>query len=279
MALAGVLHLFFHSCNKPELKNKTAEPTPELRAESFPETSKYNDQSTLERILWNDPLKPVNYQKLFEVLPATIQIPEGMAFIPGSRQVEHGRLIGFFADSAAVTVGEFKAFVEATDYQTIAEIQGYSTVKDKKITEASWKFPFGPFEAQPSQLSPAVHLSLEDGKAYCQWKNKRLPTAKEWGYILQQKEISFEHKNRLTWTNSWVYPENTNPWLFVPEANSRKKVLGSGNDQSLESDKKEMAILEYAFPTNYSSSDICLRCVMDIETSPKTKQKSVNPTP
>ncbi|MBX2843703.1 MAG: formylglycine-generating enzyme family protein [Flammeovirgaceae bacterium] len=270
LVFAIVFTFLFQACNKPELGKEIVKSSQELKAKSFPKPKNYNNQSTLERILWNDPLKPVNYQNQFETLPPTMKVPEGMLFIPGESEVDKETIIGFFFDTKAVTVADFKLFVEATNYKTAAEIKGFSIVGERKISGSNWMFPEGPFGEKPPLSSPVLHLSLEDGKSYCQWQNKRIPLAQEWLYALENKDISIKNKLNLTWTNTWVYPENTHSWLFVPEADSKKKVLGYVS-------KSE--VLQFEFPSDYSSSEVCFRCVMDIETSSKSKQKSVKTVP
>ena len=87
-----------------------------------------------------------------------------------------------------VTVGEFRAFVEETDYVTEAEKGDGSYVYDgedwKRKKDASWKNPY--FEQTDEQ--PVVCVSWNDAQSYIAWLNEktgetyRLPTEAEWEY-------------------------------------------------------------------------------------------------
>ena len=103
----------------------------------------------------------------------------------------------FYMAETEVTVAQFRAFVEATNYETSAE-QGDATmagwqpspqdtplyqsrdfVRDRKFT---WKNPgFAQTDGHP-----VVGISWVDAKAYCEWLTRkdgvsyRLPTEAEW---------------------------------------------------------------------------------------------------
>jgi formylglycine-generating enzyme required for sulfatase activity len=71
-----------------------------------------------------------------------------------------------------VTLRQFVAFVEATDYRTQAERQG---------SEFTWYQPYGRgSDARHKAQHPVTCISWDDALALCQWANVRLPSEVEW---------------------------------------------------------------------------------------------------
>jgi sulfatase modifying factor 1 len=162
--------------------------------------------------------------------------PPGMVWIPGGafsmgcldpRGLPHGgpdemadarpihrvRVDGFWMDRVEVTNDQFAAFVQATQYVTVAErtptaaefpgapaenlvagsvvftppaqpvplddhYRWWSYVKG-----ASWRHPEGPSTSIESRGSyPVVHVAYEDAEAYARWAGKQLPTEAEWEF-------------------------------------------------------------------------------------------------
>jgi sulfatase modifying factor 1 len=173
-------------------------------------------------------------------VPATTtlpgSIPEGMVFISGgefsmggvnpagmhdggketmydARPVHRVYVDPFFMDESEVTNAQFKAFVKATGYITIAErkptaeefpgapeenlvagsvvftppagkvrldnfYQWWSYVKG-----ANWKHPSGESSSiEGKDNYPVVQVCWEDAAAYAKWAGKRLPTEAEWEF-------------------------------------------------------------------------------------------------
>ena len=176
-------------------------------------------------------------EPLLEQQPDDIETPKGMVWITGATYsqgaVPQDKLAmwdekpahkvtvdGFFMTTTEVTNSQFKAFVDATKYVTIAErtikweemkkqlpantpkphdsiLQpGSLTFKKTKSTVenlydfsqwwrwtigANWQHPNGPNSSiKGKDNEPVVHIAYEDALAYCKWTGTRLPTEAEW---------------------------------------------------------------------------------------------------
>ncbi|WP_375436118.1 formylglycine-generating enzyme family protein [uncultured Hymenobacter sp.] len=129
--------------------------------------------------------------------PATL--PAGMVYVPGGyTQIgsEEGldqekptvwvSVKPFLMDQHEVTVGQFRAFVQATKYRTQAESFGNAGVFNDSTKEwglvpgANWQYPYGPSASPAAADQPVAQVSWADAQAYAQWAGKRLPDEIEW---------------------------------------------------------------------------------------------------
>ena len=160
--------------------------------------------------------------------------PPGMVWIPGGeftmgtddqesypyeRPAHRVRVGGFWMDVTEVTNAEFKKFVDATGYLTVAEkkpdweelkrqlppdtpkpaestlVPGSLVFSPPSFTISledysqwwswrngtDWKHPEGAGSSiEGKDNYPVVHIAYDDAVAYCKWAGKRLPTEAEW---------------------------------------------------------------------------------------------------
>lgn len=207
--------------------------------------------------------------------PTDLATPEDMVWVPGKTfwlgakaddafaldREQPGREVtvdGFFIDATEVTNAQFKKFVAATNYITVAErpinweemklllpegtpkpadsilqpgclVFNRQTGKVDNLDDysqwwnwevgANWRQPNGPGSSLEGKDNfPVVHIAYEDALAYCKWANRALPTEAQWESAAQGKHTNFV----FTWgNNKGVLDQFANTWQGVfPETNS-----------------------------------------------------------
>lgn len=179
--------------------------------------------------------------------PANMVPITGGTFIIGSNDhyaAEHAAadvtVDGFCIDRHEVTNAEFRQFVEATDYQTIAE-RPLSATEYPELTDverapgslvfqppegdleveqvpylswwhwvpgANWQHPYGPdSDTADRDDYPVVHIAYDDAIAYAEWSGKSLPTEAQWEYAarggLDGKAFTWGNQYSAQKANTW----------------------------------------------------------------------------
>jgi len=134
-------------------------------------------------------------------------------FYPEERPVHRVTVPGFWMDSHPVTAEEFRRFVKATGYVTVAErpleradypdadpdlmvpgslvfhrTPGPVDLRDYRkwwayVPGACWRHPEGPgSDCRRRERHPVTHVAYSDAQAYAAWAGKELATEAEWEY-------------------------------------------------------------------------------------------------
>lgn len=134
-------------------------------------------------------------------------------FYPEEAPIHQVTVSGFWMDTHTVTNAQFRRFVEATGYVTVAErpldsadypdadpalLRPGSLVFHRTagpvdlgdyanwwayVPGAHWRRPYGPRSTIAGKAQhPVVHIAYADAEAYAHWAAKTLPTEAEWEF-------------------------------------------------------------------------------------------------
>ena len=137
-----------------------------------------------------------------------VPIPGGTALLGTNRPEIPGdfeapqikrRVKDFWCERGATSVAQFRRFVQATGYVTLAERLGWSFVFHTHVPEenadalgvmglewwrridgATWDRPQGPHGAPARDEMPVTHIAWEDARRFAAWAGGRLPREVEW---------------------------------------------------------------------------------------------------
>ncbi|WP_406121206.1 formylglycine-generating enzyme family protein [Streptomyces canus] len=177
-------------------------------------------------------------------------------FYPEERPVHPVTVDGFWMDAHPVTVAEFRRFVKATGYVTVAEraldpadypdadpaalvpgalvfrmTPGPVDLDDWRqwwsyAPDACWRRPLGSDSTlNGRQLHPVTQVAYEDAAAYAAWAGKGLPTEAEWEFAARGGLESavfpwgdeFAPKGRRM-ANTW---HGAFPWQYLQAGKAR----------------------------------------------------------
>jgi formylglycine-generating enzyme required for sulfatase activity len=152
--------------------------------------------------------------------PTMIVMPAGSFFMGSKTGPKHQRprhLVqidyGFAVSETEITVGQFRKFIEASNYKTTAEKLNRAKIYDERTGRFKDKFNINWQHDYLGKIAdgnlPVIHVSWDDANAYANWlnsntgENYRLLSESEFEYVLSANNETIYPWGNQTPTQVW----------------------------------------------------------------------------
>jgi serine/threonine protein kinase len=131
---------------------------------------------------------------------AIVHVPSSTRWLLREESQKPGKIEEpFWISASEVTVAQFRAFVEATNYRTTAERDGKGAERppsEGKLAEAKPEFIWKHSDFASDPQFPVVCVTLADAKAFCEWLSEQdnrkyyVPTEVQWEYACRAGAVT-----------------------------------------------------------------------------------------